>query len=240
VRFHLRPTARIAVMTAVFAGGTMMRSAALHAQTQVAVPAPDSGVVHGDLYGTGERAVVLVGHGGYSHRASWAPQARRLAGAGFRVLVIDTRAGDALRAGKETECLYDPACMAVDVLAAVRHLRQAGATVVSVVGGSAGGGAAAQASVDAAPGEIDRLVLLAPMSIAAPERMTGRKLFITSRGDLGSDDKPRLPGIRDQYRKAPGPKRLVILDGSAHGQRIFQTAQGARLLRELLRFLSEE
>jgi hypothetical protein len=49
----------------------------------------------------------------------------------------------------------------------------------------------------------------------------------------------RLPGIEKQYEKATEPKRLIILDGSAHAQFIFQTDQGDRLMREILRFLSE-
>jgi len=207
-----------------------------HAQRLVAVRTPDGGAIAADLYGAGDRGVVLVAHGGYSSRASWAAEARVLADRGFRVLVFETRAAIALRAGNETECLYDAACMAVDVLAAVRHLRREGTPSVAVIGGSAGGGAAAQASIDA-PGEIDRLVLLAPMAISAPERMGARKLFVTSRDDLGPGDRPRLPGIRDQYERAPGPKQLVILDGSAHGQRLFASPQRARLMREILRFL---
>jgi pimeloyl-ACP methyl ester carboxylesterase len=117
-------------------------------------------------------------------------------------------------------------------------LKGAGAKTVSVVGASLGGGAAAQASVDARDGEIDRLVLLAHTPIAAPEKMKGRKLFIVSRGDLGSGDIPRLAGIRDQYDKAPGPKELIVLEGSAHAQFIFATPEGDRLMREILRFLT--
>jgi hypothetical protein len=109
---------------------------------------------------------------------------------------------------------------------------------VSLIGGSAGGGAVAQASVDAKSGEVDRIVLLAPMQIPAPERMKGRKLFITARDDRDGEG-PRLPGIRQQYERAPSPKDLVILEGSAHGQLIFDTPTGERLTREILRFLSE-
>ena len=47
------------------------------------------------------------------------------------------------------------------------------------------------------------------------------------------------PEIRDQYERAPDPKQLVILEGSAHAQHIFETDQGERLMREILRFLSE-
>jgi pimeloyl-ACP methyl ester carboxylesterase len=76
------------------------------------------------------------------------------------------------------------------------------------------------------------------MLIAEPARIKGRTLFVVARDDLGSGDKPRLPGIRDQYEKAPGPKELLVLEGSAHAQFIFDTPEGPRLMRELVRFLS--
>ena len=123
------------------------------------------------------------------------------------------------------------------VLAAVRYLRQTGAKTVSVVGASFGGWAAAQAGV-AAPGEIDRLVLLAA-TVDEPERLTGRKLFILTRDDFSGGGVLRLPEIREHYERAPEPKALVILEGSAHAQFIFETDQGKRLMREILRFLSE-
>jgi len=209
------------------------------AQHAVTIPVPDSGSIGADLYGSGDRGLVLVGHGGYSTRGTWAPQARVLADAGFHVLVMETRAAVALKGGKEIDCLYSAACMALDILAAVRHLRLTGARAIAVVAGSAGGGAAAEASFRGKDGEIDRLVLLAPMTIDKPEKIAGRKLFITARNDLGSDDKPRLPAIRDQYTRAPEPKKLIILEGSAHGQRMFNAPEGSQLMREILQFLRE-
>jgi hypothetical protein len=73
--------------------------------------------------------------------------------------------------------------------------------------------------------------------IDTPEKMTGRKLFITTRGDR-NDAGLRLRGIQAQFERAPGPKEIVVLDRSAHGQFIFDTAEGERLMREILRFLS--
>ena len=70
--------------------------------------------------------------------------------------------------------------------------------------------------------------------------MKGRKLFLIARDDLGSGDIPRLPKVREQYEKAHGPKELIILDGSAHAQFLFDTDQGERVMREILRFLSEK
>jgi len=211
------------------------------AQTTVSFPVADSVTLTADVYGKGDRGVVIVGHGGYSNRGPWKVQAREIANAGFRTLVFDTRGAVALLSkGTETECLYDATCMAADVLAAVRYLRRSGAKTIAVIGGSAGGGGAAQAAVDANDGEIDRLVLLAPMSIASPERMKGRKLVAVSRDDRGGDGKPRLPGIQDQYRRSPEPKNFLLLEGAAHGQRIFASPNGVQLMREIIRFLSQK
>ena len=93
--------------------------------------------------------------------------------------------------------------------------------------------------MEAGPKEIDRLVLLAHSPIERPERMKGRKLFVTSRNDPYADASLRLTKIREQYERAPEPKKLVILEGSAHAQHIFGTEQGEWLMREIQRFLSE-
>jgi dienelactone hydrolase len=217
--------------------GTQTARGSPHDPRLVAIPAPDGGTIQADRYGTGDRGVILA-HGGRFDRTSWEKQARALADAGFRVVAIDFRAAVEARSGRQTACLYDASCLAADVLAAVRHLRREGATSVSVVGGSLGGGGAAQAAVEAGEGEIDRVVLLAPMPIERPERMKGRKLFVVTRDDVGPGGKPRLPGIREQYEKCPGPKELLVLEGSAHAQFIFESPEGARLMREILRFLT--
>jgi len=197
----------------------------------VSFPTPDGGLVVANEYGTGDRGVVLA-HGARFDKESWDPEARALAGSGFRVLAIDFRGYGGSRAGSA------PQALELDVLAAVRFLSGSGANSVAVVGGSMGGGAAAQAAVAAEPGEIDRLVLLAHAPIDHPERMQGRKLFVVSRGDVDGKGSPRLARIQDQYERAPGPKEIVVLDGSAHAQNIFGTEQGPELSSSILRFLS--
>ena len=99
---------------------------------------------------------------------------------------------------------------------------------MSVVGGSFGGGAAGDASIKSAPGEIDRIVFLGAAPNLPAEKLKSRALFIVARDDR-NDAGPRLPGIRAQYEKAPGPKDLIVLDGSAHAQFLFQTDQSARV-----------
>jgi acetyl esterase/lipase len=204
------------------------------AQQRVSFPTEDGGLIYADLYGNGERAVVLA-HGGRFTKESWASQARTLAASGFRVLAIDFRGDGQSRGPGHSDPMSAP--LHLDVLGAVRYLRQNGAKSVFAVGGSMGGSAAADASI-AAPGEIERLVLLGAMADGPPEKLKGRKLFIVSRDDRGSGDILRLPGIRAQYEKVPDPKELLILDGSAHAQFMFATDQGDRLMREILRFLT--
>jgi len=103
--------------------------------------------------------------------------------------------------------------------------------------GSMGGGAAGDASIASRPGEIDRLVLLGAAPNRPADQLKSSTLFIAARGDA-SGDGLRLPGIRAQYEKAPQPEELIILDGTAHAQFLFQTDQGERVMREILRFLS--
>ena len=211
---------------------TPAESLAAHA---VSFPTDDGGFVDADEYGAGERGVVLA-HGARFDKASWAKQAHALAQKGFRVLAINFRGYGRSTAGSATHKPGEG--LSFDVLAAVRYLRASGTLRVSVVGGSMGGGAAAEAAVECRPSEIDGLVLLAPASIAHPERMQGRKLFVVGRDDLDADGSRRLERIREQYDKTPGPKELLVLESPAHAQFLFETDQGPQLMTEILRFLN--
>lgn len=196
------------------------------AQQAVSFPTQDGGTVQADSYGRGDRAVLLL-HGGRFRKESWAKQGKALAAAGFRALAIE------FRASSEPP---DEDMPVLDVLAAVRYLRKTGATTVSVVGASMGGDYAALAA-EQDPDAIDRLVLLASGAYTPLKKMKGAKLFIVARNDANADG-PRLPKIQAQYEKAREPKKLVIVDGSAHAQFLFDTGQGERVLREIEQFLS--
>lgn len=205
------------------------------AQRSVSFATDDGGTVCADLYGEGGKGVVLA-HGGRFNKESWHEQAEALVSAGFRVLAIDFRGvGCSKGPGQEN---FDGAPFEKDVLAAVRYLKAHGATAVSVVGGSFGGGAAGDASIKSARGEIERVVFLGAAPNLPADGLKSRSLFIVARDDSSGSGGPRLPGIRAQYEKAPQPKELIVLDGSAHAQFLFQTEQGARVMREILRFLT--
>jgi dienelactone hydrolase len=127
--------------------------------------------------------------------------------------------------------------MVNDVLAAVHYLKKHGVQTVFAIGGSFGGAATGDASIQSKPGEIDRIVFLGAAPNLPADQLKSRTLFIVARDDA-NDDGPRLPGIRAQYLKAPEPKELIVLEGDAHAQFLFQTDQADRVMDEIFRFLS--
>jgi pimeloyl-ACP methyl ester carboxylesterase len=193
----------------------------------------DGGVIQAHLYGSGERGVVLA-HGGRFNKESWARQARHLAEAGFHVLAIDFRGYGGSTGPGQADVFTAP--LHLDVLAAVHDLRARGAKTVSAVGGSLGGSAVASAAI-AEPGPIDRIVLLGSTPDAPPEGLTIPKLYIATRDDANAAG-PRLPGLQAHFDKAPPPKELILYDGSAHAQFIFQTEYASSAMREIVVFLS--
>jgi pimeloyl-ACP methyl ester carboxylesterase len=209
-------------------------AAVASAQQNISFPTEDGGHVCADLYGRGSKAVLLA-HGGRFSKESWREQASTLASAGFQVLAIDFRGfGCSTGPGQQD---FDTAPFEKDVLSAVRYLKAHGATAISVMGGSFGGAAAGDASIKSQPGEIDRVVFLGAAPNLPADKLKSRSLFIVAREDR-SGSGLRLPGIQAQYERAPQPKQLIVLDGSAHAQFLFQSDQAARVMQEIVRFLS--
>jgi pimeloyl-ACP methyl ester carboxylesterase len=151
------------------------------------------------------------------------------------VLAIDFRGFGCSKGPGQQD--FDNAPFEKDVLAAVHYLKAHGAKSASVVGGSFGGAAAGDASIKSTAGEIDRIVFLGAAPNLPADGLKSRTLFIVARDDSNGSG-PRLPGIRAQFEKAPQPKQLIVLEGSAHAQFLFQTDQSARVMQEILRFLS--
>jgi pimeloyl-ACP methyl ester carboxylesterase len=221
------PAARVLLLS-------LLLTTLVAAQRTISFSTRDGGRIYADLYGKGARGIVLA-HGGRFNKESWRDQARALVTAGFCVLAIDFRGVGASRGPGSAD--FDNAPFHDDVLAAVHYLKTHGAKTVSVVGGSFGGSAAGDASIKSAPGEIDRIVFLGAAPNLPADNLKSRALFIVARDDSNGAG-PRLPGIRAQYERAPQPKELIVLDGSAHAQFLFQTDQSDRVMHEILRFLS--
>jgi pimeloyl-ACP methyl ester carboxylesterase len=193
----------------------------------------DGALIYADLYGNSDRGVVLA-HGGRFTKESWKPQAQCLVSAGFQVLAFDFRGFGKSHGPGDSDMFTAP--MHLDVLAAVHYLRKNGAKRVAVIGGSFGGAAAADASIASKPGEIDRLILLAAEGNGPAEQIKAPLLVIVARDDA-NDEGPRLPRIRAWFDRVLPPKELIVLDGSAHAQFLFQTSHADRVMKEMLRFL---
>ena len=211
-------------------------AATAFAQQAVTFSTEDGATIAALQYGSGERAVVLV-HGGRFTKESWAKQVPAFRSAGYAVLAIDLRGFGQSHGPDEKDPSGEQ--QALDVLAAVHYLHGNGAKTVSIVGGSMGGAAAGDASITSRTGEIDRIVMLGAAPNLQADKLKCPALFLLARDD-SSGDGLRLPRIRAQYEKAPQPKKLIILEGSAHAQYLFQTDQADRVMREILAWLSQK
>jgi pimeloyl-ACP methyl ester carboxylesterase len=124
---------------------------------------------------------VVLAHGGRFTKESWQPQAQSFARAGFQVLAFDFRGFGKSHGPGDSDMLTAP--MQLDVLAAVRYLRNNGAKTVAVMGGSFGGTAAADASIASRTDEINQLILLAAEGSRPAERIKAPLLIIVALDD---------------------------------------------------------
>lgn len=220
------------------------------AQTEVSFASDGGATIYADVYapakdaGAGEQGVVLA-HGGRYTKESWKAQAEALARAGFRVLAFDFRGhGKSTWPGAGNR---DPAHYPQDVLSAVRYLKKQGAKKVSVVGGSMGGSAAAEAAIaSGASGrghssespEIHRLVLLAAPIYESAEKLNVPVLFIVAEKDIRGDGKIRLDQIRANLEAVRSSEKLLhVVSGMAHAQALFQTEHADAIMRRIIGFL---
>jgi pimeloyl-ACP methyl ester carboxylesterase len=169
------------------------------AQKPVSFPTEDGGLIYADVYGEGERAVVLA-HGGRFNRESWEKQARTLASAGFRVLALDFRGYGKSRGPGDSDPADAP--LHLDVLAAVRYQRSTGAKRVSVIGASMGAGAAGDASIASQPGEIDRLVFLGGAPNGPAEKLKS-PLSLSSPATTPAETAPASPAFSSNTTRLP-------------------------------------
>jgi pimeloyl-ACP methyl ester carboxylesterase len=100
---------------------SLLSTGITNAQENVSFATRDGGLIQADLYGKGDRAVVLA-HGGRFNKESWKKQAIELEKAGFRVLAIDFRGYGRSRGPGQADPSSAP--IHLDVLAAVRYLRE--------------------------------------------------------------------------------------------------------------------
>ena len=192
---------------------------------EVSFTTDDQATIYAEYQKRGSHAVLLA-HGAIFNKESWGKFEQDLLGQDYTVLAIDFRGYGKSTLGNQSHALYK------DILAGVQFLKaQQGISKITVLGASMGGAAAAKASVYSEPGSIDQLILLSPASIYQPEKLKGNLLFIASEDEL------LVKGLRSAFEKAPKPKTLKLISGSAHAQHIFKTAQAEMLTKIIIDFM---
>ena len=170
----------------------------------------------GISFGTGTRGVVLA-HQSQADLCQWLPEAKALAGRGYRTLVLELRRHGNSGYPRRNAQRYD-----LDIDAAVRELRRRGAKKIVTVGASLGASAilisAARTPVDGVVSlsSPDRFGLVNPL--AAMPRLRVPALFAAAEEDGGSSGFDFAQSARDLHgTAASADKALVIVPGDAHG-----------------------
>ncbi len=165
------------------------------------------------VWGEGERGAVLA-HGAVYDAASWGDQAQRIAKNGAVALAVEDTS-------------------AQSVAEAARYLKdERGVRYVTLVGARAGTGGVLGAA-EGNRGLADGLILLSGTGDVSG---LGEypKLFVASEGE------GLAPEVRRIAEEAPGGRnKTLILPGDALAQAIFETDQGERLVRAILKLLKE-
>jgi pimeloyl-ACP methyl ester carboxylesterase len=174
---------------------------------------------------------VILAHMFPVDQTSWFPFAETLAGRGFTALTFDFR-GYGKSEGKKEVAKIDR-----DVVGAIRYAKSGGAKRIVLIGASMGGTAALKV---AATEPVDGVVALSPpmifMGLSSEEalpRLTIPKLFMVSEKEMNVS----VQSVRRQFQKAPEPKALEILPGSAHGSRMLEEEGGKQAEGLILEFL---
>jgi dienelactone hydrolase len=188
----------------------LQASCATRAERQSALRffASDDAPLAGVVLGSGPRGVVLA-HSSAGDLCNWFPYARQLAAAGYRVLAYDSRSG--MRVD-------------LDVAAAVEALRRTGSGHVVVAGASLGAagaliGSAALASPPAAVVSLSAPASYGPLRALPSVRSLHVPVFFAA----SSEDEPFVTDAREMYAASGSSgRRLEILPGGAHGERMLQ------------------
>jgi pimeloyl-ACP methyl ester carboxylesterase len=205
-------------------------------QARITLQASDGWAIAADHYGSGPRGLVLV-HGGRLTKESWEREARRFVATGYHVLAPDLRGFGKSQVRPSASVSEEHT--ARDVIAAVQYLRAHGAITISLIGGSMGGDAAADASWGDVGGAVDCLVLLSSAGGTAPERIRARTvLVIAARDDQRSNGDRRFPTIQAGYDRISAPKSFLALHGAAHAQAMLDTRDGEKIVEGMLRCLA--
>jgi pimeloyl-ACP methyl ester carboxylesterase len=196
---------------------------------EVSLAAPDGATIEADVSGDGSVGLVLAHGMRYlDGKESFRRELEYFGSRGLRALALSFRGYPA-----EKVPPLDPD-RTLDLVAAVRHLREAGCERVFVLGSSMGGALALAAAprLSDEPG-FAGLIVVSAGGVGAADEISCPKLLVWAR-----DDRMAAPAMEAMYATAPEPKDYLTLDRGGHGQRLFES-QGRHLRRVILTFVRD-
>jgi pimeloyl-ACP methyl ester carboxylesterase len=202
----------------------------------------DGVTLEGRIFGStdADRGIVLA-HMLPADQRSWFPTAEHLASQGYQVLTFNLRGYCPGGEGGCSQGDTNPDAAAVDVRAAVDHLREQGADSIGLAGASVGGLAALLVAVQEDAGVDAVATLSAPRQLgglaAGPDvlaRITGAKVFFAGLND------PAAAADAAEYLGAnsPQPATIRIVTTDAHGTDLLTSQHGSAILQELDAFFA--
>ena len=194
---------------------------------------PDGATLNGEVYGSGDTAVIFSVMGNCD--PGWREFAQLTAAQGVMSLTYLWRGCRASGAANEAEMKK----FVDDLRGAIAFMRGQGAKKIILVGASLGGCASAKLTVES---QADGLVVVAsPAEIsqwgfaveAGDISSDIPKLFITTE----ADDTVPVEATQELFNLAAEPKEWQTYPGSAHGTEIFDTEYADELGQRLLEFI---
>ena len=195
--------------------------------------APDGAVITGELYGSGETAVVFSVMG--NCKPGWREFAQLTAAQGFMALTYPWRGCRESGSANETELQE----FVDDARGAIEFVRAQGAEKIILAGASLGGLASAKLAMEAQASGL--IVVASPPGIPewgfeidpADLNMDIPKLFITAENDLTVP----ASATRELHDLAAEPKDWQTYPGYKHGTDIFETENGEAMQQRILEFI---
>jgi esterase/lipase len=194
---------------------------------------PDGATITGELYGSGDTAVIFSVMG--NCKRGWEDMADLVAQNGITALTYQWRGcrDSGSVDNVEIQKFVD------DLRGAINFMRSQGATKIILAGASLGGCASAKLAVES---QADGLIVIASPSeisqwgfeiTSADVNTDIPKLFITAE----NDDTVSLDETRALFDLAAEPKEWQTYPGTAHGTDLFDTESGDELQQRLLEFI---
>lgn len=191
----------------------------------------DDLVIHGTLFGKGEKGVILA-HMYPSDRTGWYKTAELLASEGYFALAFDFRGYNDSQGEKDVSKIY------IDLDAACDFLEKNGAERIVLVGASMGGTASLKiAGTRTVAGVV---ALSAPVEFRGLSTMEelpaidSPKLFMAAEGETWAVD-----CVNEFYDLTVGEKEKIIFKGSEHGTDMLNDIEGEKVMETILGFIRQ-